>query len=36
MSTNLEEWGPTTDAIEPNIVNRSKRDVEDKNLNLHH
>ena len=36
MSLVLEEWGLTTDAAELKIGNRSKRDLDAENLNLHH
>ena len=36
MSLVLEEWGLTTDVAELKIENRSKRDLDAENLNLHH
>ena len=36
MTIVLEEWGLTTDAAELEIGNRSKRDLDAENLNLHH
>jgi len=36
MTIVLEEWGLTTDSAELEIGNRSKRDLDDENLNLHH
>jgi len=30
------EWGLTTDSTEQKIENRSKRDLDAENLNLHH
>ena len=36
MTIVLEEWGLTTDAAELKIGNRSKRDLDAENLNLHH
>ena len=32
----LEEWGITTEFAELEIENRSMRDLDDENLNLHH
>ena len=36
MTIVLEEWGLTTDSTELEIGNRSKRDLDAENLNLHH
>ena len=36
MSLVLEEWGLTTDVAELETGNRSKRDLDTENLNLHH
>ena len=36
MAIVLGEWGLTTDAAELKIGNRSKRDLDTENLNLHH
>ena len=36
MTIVLEEWGLTTDAVELEIGNRFKRDLDAENLNLHH
>ena len=36
MTIVLGEWGLTTDSAEMEIGNRSKRDLDAENLNLHH
>ena len=36
MTIVLREWGLTTDSAELEIGNRSKRDLDAENLNLHH
>ena len=36
MTTVLEEWGLNTDSAELEAGNRSKRDLDDKILNLRH
>ena len=36
MNVVLEEWGLTTKYAEVDIRNRSMRDLDDENLNLHH
>ena len=36
MTIILGEWGLTTDSAELEIGNRSKRDLDAENLNLHH